>query len=198
MIDTMSTQDRLLRAALAVVREHGLAGATSRQIAAAAGTNLQAITYHFGSKDALLAQALIGAVRTWIAPMRALLVEVPTEPIKALMAMLAGLDELAENLSDQLPTYLEALTQATRRPEYRDQIQVLLDELRSDVAQALTLMKAAGTVNSWVDPDAMATLVVAAADGVAVHLAIDPDHTDVDALLSQVGGLLISAMATPR
>ena len=50
------------------MRERGLAGATSREITAAAGANLAAITYHFGSKDELLAEALFGELERRVAP----------------------------------------------------------------------------------------------------------------------------------
>src|SRR5207247_991389 len=40
----------------------GWAGTTVRDIAAAAGVNHAAIGYHFGSRDALLTQALVAAV----------------------------------------------------------------------------------------------------------------------------------------
>jgi AcrR family transcriptional regulator len=47
------TRQRLLEAALDVFGRFGFEGATTRQIAQQAGTNLAAINYHFGSKEAL-------------------------------------------------------------------------------------------------------------------------------------------------
>src|SRR6476646_6502099 len=67
------TRDDLLRAACACVREQGLAGTTSRQIAAEAGANLAAITYHFGSKDELIAEALFGEIERRVRPALAVL-----------------------------------------------------------------------------------------------------------------------------
>ena len=43
----------------------------------------------------------------------------------------------------------------------------------------------------------MAGLVLAAADGTAIHLALDPDGTDVDAVLGQVVPLLLAASTLP-
>ncbi len=62
------TRDRLLAAAWECVRRGGPAAATSRAITAAAGANLGAITYHFGSKDALLAEAVGAAIETLVEP----------------------------------------------------------------------------------------------------------------------------------
>lgn len=48
-----STPDELIRAARALFASHGYDGTSVRQITAAAGANLGAITYHFGSKREL-------------------------------------------------------------------------------------------------------------------------------------------------
>ena len=53
-----STRSRLIEATITSLRTKGVAGLTSREIAGAADVNLQAITYHFGSKDSLVAAAL--------------------------------------------------------------------------------------------------------------------------------------------
>lgn len=47
------TRARLVEAALDVFGHQGFEGATTREIARAAGANLAAIVYHFGSKEAL-------------------------------------------------------------------------------------------------------------------------------------------------
>jgi AcrR family transcriptional regulator len=49
----IDTRERLIAAAIDVFGHHGLEGATTRQIARAAGANLAAIVYHFGSKEGL-------------------------------------------------------------------------------------------------------------------------------------------------
>ncbi len=52
------TRARLLQGALDALRTQGIAGASARNIAAAAGVNQALIFYHFGSVDDLLAAAL--------------------------------------------------------------------------------------------------------------------------------------------
>ena len=80
-----------------------------------------------------------------------------------------------------------------RSEPFRQQIRALLAHLRGDLAAALAELKDAGYLADWVEPAAMAALVVAAADGTAIHLALDPDGTDIDAVLGQVVPLLLSA-----
>ncbi|MEU8815601.1 TetR family transcriptional regulator [Actinoplanes sp. NPDC048796] len=50
-------KSRIIDATIDVVADHGVAGTTSRRIAAAADVPLGSITYHFDSIDDLLAQA---------------------------------------------------------------------------------------------------------------------------------------------
>ena len=49
------TKSRLLRVAERLFAEHGFDGVSVRQLTAAAGVNLAAVNYHFGSKEGLLA-----------------------------------------------------------------------------------------------------------------------------------------------
>lgn len=49
-----STRQRILGAAEELFAEHGFAGASLRQVTAAANVNLAAVNYHFGSKDNLI------------------------------------------------------------------------------------------------------------------------------------------------
>ncbi|HVT33333.1 MAG TPA: TetR family transcriptional regulator [Rhodanobacteraceae bacterium] len=55
MNDThFSTKERILGAAETLFARHGFAGASLRQVTAAANVNLAAVNYHFGSKDNLI------------------------------------------------------------------------------------------------------------------------------------------------
>ena len=62
------TRQRLLDATRRCVRSRGLARTTSRDITSEAEANLAAITYHFGSKDELVAEALLAGLREWLDP----------------------------------------------------------------------------------------------------------------------------------
>lgn len=51
-----STKERILAAAEVLFAQRGFDGASLRQLTAAAGVNLAAVNYHFGSKDKLVEQ----------------------------------------------------------------------------------------------------------------------------------------------
>lgn len=61
----MGHREDLLQGAKKCLREIGYADTTARDIVAASGTNLASIGYHFGSKDALVTQAIIELLGDW-------------------------------------------------------------------------------------------------------------------------------------
>ncbi|HTV84044.1 MAG TPA: TetR/AcrR family transcriptional regulator [Dyella sp.] len=54
MNSSASTKERILASAEALFAQRGFEGASLRQLTAAAGVNLAAVNYHFGSKDKLV------------------------------------------------------------------------------------------------------------------------------------------------
>src|SRR3954454_8219431 len=61
----MSNRDALLRGAKECLRTKGYARTTARDLVAASGANLSSIGYHFGSKEALLAEAFDEVFMEW-------------------------------------------------------------------------------------------------------------------------------------
>jgi len=62
----MGNREDLLTGAKRCLRSKGFARTTARDIATASGVSLAAIGYHFGSKEALLTQALVEATGEWV------------------------------------------------------------------------------------------------------------------------------------
>ncbi|MGC4937014.1 TetR/AcrR family transcriptional regulator [Kribbella sp. DT2] len=61
----MGNREALIEGAKTCLREKGYTRTTARDIATAAGVSLAAIGYHFGSKDALLNEAMRQALGEW-------------------------------------------------------------------------------------------------------------------------------------
>lgn len=61
----MGHREDLMRGAKTCLLELGYARTTARDIVAASGTNLASIGYHFGSKDALMAAAMMELMGDW-------------------------------------------------------------------------------------------------------------------------------------
>ena len=77
----MSVRDQLLDAAARVYAEVGYRGATTRRIAVAAGVNEITLFRHFGSKEALISEAISRAGTSGVSEM---LPESPKEPFREL------------------------------------------------------------------------------------------------------------------
>ena len=189
---TDATEGRLLQGTIECLRRFGLRGTTSRAIAAAAGVNLGAITYHFGSKDELVAQALLAAVRGWMEPALEILRR-DIDPAERLLAAVEQLRTSFEGARGMLPVYLEALVAAPRHDTLREGVEALLREVRTLLSAQLGEQRDSGYIPAWVDPDAMATLLVSTADGIALHATLEPDTVDPSAVAAQAVQLLLAA-----
>jgi AcrR family transcriptional regulator len=77
----MSVRDQLLDAAARLYAETGYRGATTRRIATAAGVNEITLFRHFGSKDALIREAIVRAGASNVPEM---LPDLPRDPTREL------------------------------------------------------------------------------------------------------------------
>lgn len=186
----LATRERLVEAAVASLRTHGVGGLTSREIAREAGVNLQAITYHFGSKDALVAEALTGLVNDRLAPVRAAL-DADGDPAERLFAALRTIDDTFTVARVDLEAYADALAAAATNDALAQALGELRAELVGYIASLVRELQDDRYIQSWVEPEPMAELLVAVADGLAAHARYgEPDVTGV---LDQVALLLLSA-----
>ncbi|MFN8600570.1 MAG: CerR family C-terminal domain-containing protein [Candidatus Binatia bacterium] len=102
--DDRDTRERLLRAGSELFAATGLHGATVRDIAGAAGANVAAANYHFGSKEALYLEVL----RTQFAAIRDRLAKRAAVPTTAELQRLSRAD-LERLIEVRLVTMLEIL-----------------------------------------------------------------------------------------
>jgi AcrR family transcriptional regulator len=191
-MDVGSTRERLLVATREAIRELGLPAVTAREIAGRASANLAAIPYHFGSKEALVSEALVAEARELLAPVWELLgSERPAaERASAAVSVLNGLfDEKRE----QVPVYLAALAAAPHSPSVLAGLGDLWEELRGRLAGDVAGQLEQGLLPEWVEPSAMAALILAVVNGVVVSSAVDPTGPDHRAVAGQFLALLLSA-----
>ena len=191
------TKERLLEAARAELLEGGLAAATSRAITSRAGANLAAVTYHFGSKDALVAEAAIGLARQLLEPIRALLTDSSLDPGARLDLAANSLLEALDAVGPQGAALLAAVVEAARLPRVADLLGELASEFRSEIATRTEQERAAGLLPDWVDGPAMAALLIAVMQGVLVQLLVDPDGPSPSRIAGQLLQLFDAARPDP-
>lgn len=186
----VETRERLIAATVESLRANGVSGLTSREIAGAAGANLQAITYHFGSKDSLVAEALTELVRSRLDPIRDAL-ESDGDPPDRLFRALATINTAFAVGRDDLEAYADSIAACSTNPELARSLGDLHDELVAYLSQLIADMQTDGYIQPWVEPASMASLLISIGDGLATHARFgDPD---VDGVLDQVALLLLSA-----
>jgi AcrR family transcriptional regulator len=186
------TRERLLAGARTVVARDGLDSTTSRGIADAAEVNLAAITYHFGSKDELIAAALVDEVRRLAEPVLAVLGD-DTDPASRLLTAVTMLESSFERRRADVPIFLAAVSGAANSPALARDFAALWSELRTRLAAEVAELRAASLVPGWVEPDAMAALVLTVISGVAVAAIVDPDGPDHRAVGGQLASLLLAS-----
>lgn len=187
-----STRRLLLEGALRCLKEHGLHGTTSRAIAQASGVNLGGITYHFGSKEELVSQALLQATRELIEPAIGIL-RGQGDPVLRMIGAIQALQSSFERGRDIVPVYVEALLQSRRDEALRRATTGLFHELRDFLAARIGELRKQGVLPAWIDPVPMATAILAMGDGLALRLTAEPDGVDHQQLASQVMQLLLAA-----
>jgi AcrR family transcriptional regulator len=189
----MDTRARLIDATWDQIRAGGVSAATSRAITNAAGANLGAITYYFGSKDALVAETLVGRIRALLEPALDTLAAEGVEPTNRLDRAATQLQTGLEASADDAPGYLEAILQSRHGGPLGAAVRRLLKGLRVALAAQIADLRVLGSVADWVEPDAMAGLLLATAQGVVLQTIADPAGPSHGAMASQFVQLLLAS-----
>jgi AcrR family transcriptional regulator len=173
----MGHKEELVAAARRCLVTRGYARTTARDLVAESGTNLGSIGYHFGSKDALLAQALDDVFVEYTEKVLALAGAVgapDTEPRQAVDRAWVAMTELTQEFRPLLVAFVEALAQAERSGPLRARLAEGYAEMRRRIVE--------GIVD--VVPDlpqdiarSVASFFIAVSDGYMVQWLLDPDAT---------------------
>jgi TetR/AcrR family transcriptional regulator, regulator of biofilm formation and stress response len=179
-------RETLLRAAVEVAAERGIAGTTHRAVAARAGVPSATTSYFFPSIAALIQEALQAFVTEQVEQLDGLAASIaergasPDEVADLFAATLVGAP--VKHDIAQFEIYLEA----ARNPEMREAV---ADALAAFERLAATALKAAGAKR----PAEGARAFVALADGFALHrLARPRGEEDVAALREGLRSLAIA------
>ena len=141
---------------------------TARAIADESGANLASITYHFGSKDELVTEAVIAGLDRWLAEIARRLDELdaraPEDRFRAAFAVVADSRRHHEGLAR---TFLGAMAKASHDERVRQLLTEGFRRTRGEVATVLGL----GTDAAGRDA---AGLVLALFNGLLFQSLVDP------------------------
>lgn len=172
----MGHREQLLVAARQLLEDKGYAHITARDLVAASGTNLASIGYHFGSKAGLLNAALGLVFEEWTTQLAEIALAEPNlSPIERAHRTWAALLENLGGRRALLVSFIEAMAQAERDPQLREQLAGMYSSVRTRVSQIV-----AGALDA--EPDdprcaAVASWVMAVCDGLSMQWLLDPTAT---------------------
>ena len=169
----MSTRDRLVDAAIRCLAEDGWARTTTRRILAAAGAHAPDVNYYFGSKDGLMHEAAVRVTRRWAqGPLRQADATAGADPGARLTAVLQRfLENLHADRTDAVAA-IEVFAQAERSEALRSELRDAYEDFRAAVGDN-TFPQTADWKSSEIR--ALATVLIALFDGLAVQSVFDPD-----------------------
>jgi AcrR family transcriptional regulator len=193
----MSNRDALLEGAKRCLREKGYARTTARDLVAASGTNLSSIGYHFGSKDALLAEAFEDVFVEWTEQLNAAALSSPAA--NALERVAASWKAMLDTLPDHrslMLAYVESIGPSVRSPELKDRLAAHYDQSRTEIAEAVKQSLGENAIAAGADPEVIASYLIAVADGFMIQFLVDPSRCPTgEQLVSALGAALAAAFA---
>jgi len=111
-------RERILRAALELIGEHGIAGVTNRNLARAAGVSLGSITYHFATQTELLRASLLLFVEEEVARLQTVAAE-----LRDAGAAAAEVEAIVRSVGPRAQiAQFELYLAGAREPELRDAV----------------------------------------------------------------------------
>lgn len=170
-------REALLRAVLRAVARHGFAGLTYRAVAAEAGVTHGLVSYHFGSLDAMIGEALALAAEDAIRDSR---LDVSSGELGAFAT---SLSELVSEQAEAQTYQFELTFEARRRPELAGHVRALYRNYYEVIERSLAAL--------GIPPDrGLTRLVFAALDGLVLQQLIFADPGATDAAIERLRELL--------
>lgn len=196
----MNHRERLLAAARDLVQQNGYSEVTARDLVAASGTNLASIGYHFGSKDALLQEAINSLFDEWNERLRQVAMAdpdvAPTERVAA--SWRALLDEFPSH-RELFVADIEATARASRSEPLRRRVAAHYDQARERFAETVRAALGAEGERQGIDARAVAAFLLAVGDGLMLQHLVDPDGApSADDIATALGAALPLAFAAGR
>jgi AcrR family transcriptional regulator len=191
MSPQVSNRDALLEGALQCLEELGYGEVTTRDIAQAAKANVASITYHFGSKDALIAEALAEGFRRWLAEFTSRVTRTGAANREArLQSAVRALGESIKSHAGMARAFIAALSRAPHDEHLRDVLGASYRETRTSIAAFLEL-------GEGEQGELLAGILIAMFDGLLIQWLIDPEQgtRDLAQLPSLLGTLSITSEA---
>jgi AcrR family transcriptional regulator len=192
----ISHREQLLDGAIECLRTKGYARTTARDIAAAADANLASIGYHFGSKEALLNEAIMRACEEWTTRLgHAAFASSSDAPLDQMGASWVAMLSSFEELRPVLVGLVEAVGQSAWSDDLRRELAAHYKTSREQVASMVRASLGDAADDTGGDADVVASFLIAVCDGLVLQWLLDPEETPTgEQLVSSLGSALTRAL----
>ena len=163
----------------------GFEGLRTRDVAAEAGVNIATLHYYFPTKEALIRGVVghaMGRFRTTFAP--------GSKPGEQLAAQLQGVRRLAVQEPELFVVMGELALRSGRDPAIAAIVRETMEAWHSTLHTLVVHAQREGFVDSKLDPDSVASLVIATMNGLFMVPVANPPPQRVDRALGQLEQLL--------
>jgi AcrR family transcriptional regulator len=186
---------RIVDAMRASVGRRGAAGATFDHVAREAGVSRGLLHYYFGTKERLLVEVVRRDTEIRMAALDEALADAHTAD-DFIDALVRSLEDLVEHDPEFVTLWFELFTASRRNQEIGAEVAELTRRTREHVADVFEAKQREGVLRLHDEPDAVATILFALADGIAMRMLLEPER-DFDATL-RAGIACARALLTDR
>lgn len=165
----MDTRSAILNAAVQVFSQHGFRGSTTRRIADAASVNEVTIFRYFGSKEALIQEAIKGSEGD------AFTSSLPQEPLNPLDELTRWCTAVITHLRARGPMMRKCMGEIEERPELMSQASEAPTRATNELCRYLLKLKAKGMTKDDFDENAAATMLIGSLFHDAMGRKLMPD-----------------------
>ena len=186
-------RQELVLAAYRRLAEGGFEGLRTRDVAAEAGVNIATLHYYFPTKEALIRGVVghaMGRFRTTFAP--------GSKPGEQLAAQLQGVRRLASHEPELFVVMGELALRSGRDPAIAAIFKETIDAWHSTLRTLVGHAQKEGFVDSRLDPDTVASLVIATLNGLFMVRVANTASERVDKALGQLETFLGLKKRKPR
>jgi AcrR family transcriptional regulator len=165
----MDTRSTILNAAVQVFSQHGFRGSTTRRIADAASVNEVTIFRYFGSKEALIQEAIKGSEgNAFSSPL-------PQDPVDPLDELTKWCTAVITHLRDRGPMMRKCMSEIEERPELMGHASEAPTRATNELGAYLRKLKAKGLTHDDFDANAAATMLIGSLFHDAMGRKLMPD-----------------------
>jgi AcrR family transcriptional regulator len=177
---------RIIAAMRSSVGRRGAAGSTFDHVAREAGVSRGLLHYYFGSKERLLVEVVRHDCEVRNRNMDERLAQASTLD-EILDALVVGLNEFLEDEAGGQAVIYEMLSASRHSEEIRAELAELYRQWRERLAGWLRIKERDGVIRLQAEPEAVASILFALADGFGIQSLSDPEWDQTAAFDLGVG-----------